>query len=342
MASINDVAKRAGVSITTVSRVLNNSAHPVNSETRERVQEAIKELNFMPNQLARALANEKTHLIGVIVGDGSDPYFANIVRGISDTAQENGYLTIICNTERIPQVELSFLGLLRDYNADAIVFAGGGIIDPRYQDDLREIVADLQAREVPIIALSSQYLDVPQVKIDDISAAKEMTDYLVGLGHRRIGFITGPMNLITSLLRLEGYKQGLAQAGIEYDPELVYEGEFSYESGKQASIVLMGRDNPPTAIFGSDDQDALGCLFQLRTSGYHIPEQVSVAGFDDIEFTQYVYPALTTVHVPMQHIGEIGVRQVLKALGQTDPLEPIHTIPHRLVIRASTARPPRE
>jgi LacI family transcriptional regulator len=327
------------VSITTVSRVMNNSAHPVNPETRERVQEAIKELNFMPNQLARALAAEKTHLIGVIVGDGSDLYFAHIVRGISDKAKENGYLTIICNTERIPQVELSFLGLLRDYNADGIIFAGGGLIDSKYQADLGEIVGDLQERNVPVIALNNQDLPVPQVKINDVLAAKEMTEHLIGLGHRRIGFITGPLNLITSHLRTQGYKQGLAQAGIAYDPSLVFDGDFTYESGKQAATALMSRPNPPTAIFGSDDQEALGCLFQLRTSGYHVPEQVSVAGFDDIETTQYVYPALTTVHVPMQKMGEIGVELVIKALSQTEPIERTPYIPHHLVIRASTAAP---
>ena len=339
MASITDVAKFAGVSITTVSRVLNNSPHPVNPETRSRVQEAIKELNFVPNQLARALANEKTHLIGVIVGDGSDPYFANIVRGISSTAQENGYLTIICNTDRLPQVELSFLGLLRDYNADGIIFAGGGLTDSDYQSELCNIVTYLQDNQVPVIALSNQYLDVPQVKINDVLAAKEMTEYLAGLGHRRIGFIAGPFNLFTSLLRLEGYKQGLAQAGIEFEQDLVFEGEFTSESGKQAAGYFMSQPDPPTAIFGADDQEALGCLYQLRSLGYRVPEQVSVAGFDDIETTQYVFPALTTVHVPMQTIGVIGVQQVIKALSQDEPLENIHYIPHHLVIRDLVAPP---
>jgi DNA-binding LacI/PurR family transcriptional regulator len=138
---------------------------------------------------------------------------------------------------------------------------------------------------------------------------------------------------------MEGYKQGLAGAGIAFDRELLYEGEFTYESGKKAATVLMGQPHPPTAIFGSNDQEALGCLFQLRTSGYHVPEQVSVAGFDDIETTQYVYPALTTVHVPMQKIGEMGVQQMIKALSQAEPVEQTHTMPHQLVIRASTAPP---
>jgi DNA-binding LacI/PurR family transcriptional regulator len=175
------------------------------------------------------------------------------------------------------------------------------------------------------------------VRIDDVCASREMTEYLIGLGHRCIGFIAGPSNLITSTLRLDGYRQALADAGIPYAPDLVYEGDFTYESGKQAALTLMARPNPPSAIFGSNDQEALGCLYQLRSMGYRVPEQVSVAGFDDIESTQYVFPALTTIHVPMQLIGGMGVKQVLKVINQKDPIDEVSIIPHQLVIRDSTA-----
>jgi LacI family transcriptional regulator len=340
MPNIMDVAKYAGVSVTTVSRVLNNSSHPVNPQTRARVLEAIEALNFVPSQLARALASEKTRLIGVIVGDGSDPYFANIVRGISDAAQKNGYLTIICNSERVPRIELTFLRLLRDYCADGIIFAGGAFIDSEYKEELSELVTKLQESKVPVIALSSQYLDMPQIKIDDVLAAREMTEYLIGLGHRRIGFITGPSTLTTSQLRLEGYRQALELAAITFDRDLVVEGDFTYESGRRAASDLMNRQSPPTAIFGSNDREALGCLFKLNEMGILVPEQVSVAGFDDIETTQYVHPPLTTVHVPMYEIGVIGVEQFLRAVGQSESLEQIHHVAHGLVIRASTAPPP--
>jgi LacI family transcriptional regulator len=340
MPNILDVAKYAGVSVTTVSRVLNNSSHPVNSETRTRVLEAIEALNFVPNQLARALANDRTRLIGVIVGDGSDPYFANIVRGISGSAQANGYLTIICNTERVPGIELDFLRLLRDYSADGIIFAGGALTDSSYRNELGEIVAKLQDHHVPMIALSNQYLNMPQVKIDDVQAAMEMTEYLIGLGHRRIGFIAGPFGLTTSSLRLDGYKQALEQACLVFDPKLVVEGDFTYESGRKAADDLLELENPPTAIFGSNDREALGCLFRLAERGIKVPEWVSVAGFDDIETTSYVQPPLTTVHVPMYEIGALGVKQFMRALAQTEILESIYHVPHSLVIRASTASPP--
>jgi LacI family transcriptional regulator len=340
MPNIMDVARHAGVSVTTVSRVLTNNSHPVNPKTRERVLESIEALNFVPSQLARALASEKTRLIGVIVGDGSDPYFANIVRGISDAAQENGYLTIICNTERVPKVELSFLRLLRDYSADGIIFAGGALVDSEYKNELSEIVVKLQENHVPVIALSNQYLNMPQVRIDDILAAREMTEYLIGLGHRRIGYITGPSTLVTSHLRLQGYKQALEQAGITFDPGWVVDGDFTYEGGRHAASELMARHPAPTAIFGSNDREALGCLFKLNEMGIQVPEQVSVAGFDDIETTQYVHPPLTVVHVPMYTIGVIGFKQFLRALGQEEALEQIYHVPHSQVIRASTAPPP--
>lgn len=341
MTNIIDVAKHAGVSVTTVSRVINNSAHPVNAETRTRVLESIEALSFVPSQLARALVSEKTRLIGVIVGDGSDPYFANIVRGITDTAQENGYLTIICNTERIPKVELSYLRLLRDYSADGIIFAGGALVDSEYKEELADIVTKLQKNHVPVIALSNQYLNMPQVRIDDVLAAKEMTEYLIELGHRRIGFITGPAGLVTSKLRFDGYQQALAGAGIAFDPELVVEGDFTYESGRQAANHLITRQSPPTAVFGTNDREALGCLFKLNELGVQVPGEVSVAGFDNIETTQYVHPPLTTVHVPMHEIGVIGVKQLLQVSEQAERIEQIHTVAHSLVIRASTAPPPK-
>lgn len=339
MPNILDVAKYAGVSVTTVSRVINNSEHPVNAETRTRVLQAIDELNFVPNQLARALANDKTRLIGVIVGDGSDPYFANIVRGISDAAQENGYLTIICNTERDPEIELSFLKLLRDYCADGIIFAGGGILDSKCKNELSEIIKKLQENNIPVIALNNQYLNMPQVKINDIVAAQEMTEYLIRIGHRRIGFITGPLSLTTSHLRFEGYKKALQEAGIEFDKNLVYDGDFTYSSGGKAAIEFMALDSKPTAIFGSDDREALGSLFKLKELGILVPEQVSIAGFDDIETTLYVNPPLTTVHVPMQDIGILGIKQFMRSLDHSQHIEPIYHVPHSLVIRASTAPP---
>jgi LacI family transcriptional regulator len=337
MPDIKDVARHAGVSITTVSRVMNNSAHPVNPETRKRVLEAAEALNYVPNPLARALVSDESHIIGVIVGDASDPYFATIVRGISDAARERGYLTILCNTDRVPAIELDFVRLLRDYCADGIIFAGGGLTDCAHLEQLEGIVTRFQANHVPVVALGDHLANVPQVNIDNVLATKEITEYLIGMGHRRIGSIAGPTGLTTSRLRLEGYQQALAEHGLPFDPDLVVAGDFTFESGQRAALQLMARHPQPTAILGANDRDALGCLFQLKQQGFAVPEQVSVAGFDDIDITQYVYPSLTTVHVPMRDIGKMGVKQLLRAMESDEPLEQKLILPHSLVIRASTA-----
>jgi len=352
MANIIEVAKRAGVSPTTVSRVLNNSSHSVNSETRERVLEAVKTLNFVPNPLAKGLLGVETHLIGVIVGDASDPYYANIVKGISETAQNEGYLTIICNTDRIPEIELRFLNALLHYAADGIVFASGGLNLPEHQDQVQEIVNSFKKRHVPVVALGNRNLNVPQVSIDDVQAAQvsiddvqaaqDMTEYLIGLGHRRIGFILGPSTMITSQRRLEGYQQALEKNQIAFDPSLVFNGDFTFESGLQAASHFVDRQPPVTAVFASNDREAMGCLFGLKQKGIAVPEQMSIAGFDDIEMLQYVNPPLTTVCVPMHEIGVRGIMQILKAKNSKDVIVENIRLPHSLVIRESTQPPPNQ
>lgn len=340
MSNIIDVAKRAGVSPTTVSRVLNNSTHSVNSDTRERVLKAVRELDFVPNPLAKGLLGVETHLIGVIVGDASDPYYANIVKGISDTAQSEGYLTIICNTDRVPEIELRFLNALLQYAADGIVFASGGLVLPEHRDQVQEIVNIFKKRNVPVVALGNRYLSVPQISIDDVQAAQDMTEYLIRLGHRRIGFILGPSGMITSQRRLDGYRRALKKFQILYDPSLVVEGDFTFESGLLAANQFIDRQPPLTAIFASNDREALGCLFGLKQKGISVPEQMSIAGFDDIEMLQYVSPPMTTVRVPMYEIGAMAIKQILKAKNAKEVAEDMIKIPHRMVFRESTTQPP--
>jgi LacI family transcriptional regulator len=340
MTSITSVAKRAGVSITTVSRVLNNSSHPVGLEVRERVLEAAKSLNYSPSALARAMVTQNTHIIGVIVGDASDPYFATIVRGIADTARAEGYLTLICNSDRIPDVELEFARLLRDYRADGVIFAGGGLTDPTYLEEIKGILAWFKAHHAPVVVLGNHLFDSPQVNIDNAGATRDMTEYLVQLGHRRIAYITGPAGLTTSEMRLDGYRQVLVKHGLELEPELVFRGDFTYESGREAAEFFLGQETLPTAFFAANDISAIGCLAALKERGIKIPEQVSVAGFDNVASTQYTDPQLTTVDVPMREMGVVVVRQVLNAIKSEAPIDSLHLLPHKLIIRGSSGPPP--
>lgn len=339
MASIVDVAKTAGVSITTVSRVLNKSEHPVNQETRNRVLRVAQQLNYTPSALARALVRDETRIIGVIVGDISDPYFSTIARGLSEVALERGYLTVICNSDRTPVIEVHFVQLLRDYQVDGIIFAGGGLRDADYVERVTDILERLSARNVAVVALGQHSLTLPEVSIDNAQAAQDMTEYLIRLGHRRIGFIAGPSVLTTSLLRTEGYKRALVQNNIPMDPELIVEGDFTYESGQRAARELLGRAVPPSAIFATNDLMAIGCLTECKSLGHAIPQQISIVGFDDIDAARYVDPQLSTVRVPMREMGMTGMRQLLRILERSGPVEPLHLLPHELSLRGSAASP---
>lgn len=339
MTSIIDVAKRAGVSATTVSRVLNNDPHPVNEKTRALVLAAAKELNFRPNALARALVSDRTKIIGIIVGDASDPYFATIIRGISDVAHDRDYLTIICNSDRIVDVELNYVRLLRDYRADGILFAGGGLTDPSYVAQLGELLKQLKEQSVAVVALGSHLEGIPQVTIDNRQAAEEMTEYLISLGHRHIGFIAGPPSLTTSASRTEGYKQALTRHALPFNPTLVLESDFTYESGLELADRFLMMEPKPTAIFGSNDHVAIGCLVKLKQCGIAVPEQMSVVGFDDIATAQQVNPPLTTIRVPMRAMGGLGMNQLLSLLNDEE-IGVIHVMPHELVVRVSSGSVP--
>jgi LacI family transcriptional regulator len=336
MPGIQDVAKLAGVSITTVSRVINNDPHRVNEKTRKRVLEAVEALNYVPNLLARALVSDKTSIIGVIVGDASDPYFSTIVRGITDTARAHGYLTMLCNTNRVPDVELNYMRVLRDYSVDGIIFASGGLTETTHLEELDSIVSGLMANQVPVVALGNHLLKVPQIRCDDTQCSLDMSEYLIQLGHRRIGFIAGPEGLTTSVLRLDGYRMALEKHGIPFDAALVCEGDFTFESGQRAADYFMDDVTLPSAIFGANDREALGCLFQLKQRGIDVPGQVSIAGFDDIETAQYVFPSLTTIRVPMYEIGAMGMQQLLRTMNGETSIEETFILPHSLAERAST------
>jgi LacI family transcriptional regulator len=334
-----DVAKQAGVSVTTVSRVLNNNTHPVNEKTRAQVLAAAKELNYRPNALARALVSDRSRIIGVIVGDASDPYFATIIRGVSDVAHESDYLTFICNSDREVAVELNYVRLLLDYHVDGILFAGGGLTNPSYVNQLEDLLKELNEQGVVVMALGGHLKEIPQVTIDNCQATQEMTEYLIGLGHQRIGFIDGPSGLTTSAIRLGGYKQALSKHAIPFDPQLVVESDFTYENGLDLTDRFLEMESRPTAIFGSNDRVAIGCLVRLNQRGVAVPDQISVVGFDDITTAQQANPPLTTIRVPMREMGRLGMNQILSLLNDEE-VEMIHIMPHELVVRASSGPVP--
>ncbi len=336
--SIFDVARRAGVSIATVSRVLNKTDHRVRQSTRERVLRAAADLGYTPSPLARALVTRQTRIVGVLISDVIDHYFATIVRGAEAVARANGYLLISCNTQRDPEVILSYLRLLGDYRADGILFGGGALIDPVLLPALHALVDELQEQGTQFVSLGHPSQALPEVNIDNVAAMGDLVDHLAALGHRRIAFISGTPNVTTTEQRLEGYRCTLEAHGLPFNPALVLPGDYTHGCGQRAAIRLCEMEPRPTAVIGISDATAIGCLTMLRERGISVPGQISVVGCNDILAASYVEPPLTTVAIPLHDFGATGMQQLLRLLNGEE-IEPLYLLPHHLVVRRSTAPP---
>ena len=339
MGSLHDVARRAGVSVATVSRVLSGSSHPVRPGTRERVLQAAEELDFRPNLLARALVTARTYTIAAIVHDISDPYFGEIVRGLEDAAREHGYHIFVCSSDRDPERELAYVKKLMSHRVDAIVFAGGGIEDAKYKREVNRLLDGFEGEGRAVVTLSPHSYRAPRISVDNAAASEAMTRYLIGLGHRRIATAAGPMEVRTARVRLGGYRRALEQAGIGYDPDLVEGANFSSEGGAVAAARLVERAPDLTAIFAANDVTALGVMAELNRRRLRVPEEVSVVGFDDIQAARYMSPALTTVRVPMYEVGREGVGLALSLIAGRRARGRI--MPFTLEVRESAAPPAR-
>jgi LacI family transcriptional regulator len=339
MPSVRDVAERAGVSAATVSRVLSGSPHPVREETRQRVLEAAAALDFTPNMVARSLAKARTHTVGVIVHDVSDPYFGEVARGLEDAANLHGYQTFVCSSDRDADRELAYVRSLISYRVDGVVLAGGAIEDRVYQTTLRKLLTEFEAQGRAVVQLAPHVYRSPGLVTDNRGGARSMTRHLISLGHRRIAFVSGPPHIRTSAIRLEGYKVALADAGIGLDHELIENGWFSVDGGAKAVSALLERRPDLTAVFAANDVMAFGVLHELAMKGIRVPDDISVAGFDDIHMAAYLYAPLTTVRVPMYEMGRDGMAMVLEILaGGRPPSKKVRT---EIVERASTAPPRR-
>jgi LacI family transcriptional regulator len=337
--SVYDVARRAGVSAATASRVLSGSAYPVRPTTRERVLAAAAELKFRPNMLARALVTARTHTIGAIVHDISDPYFGEIVRGLEDAARVRGYQVFVCSSDRRAGRELEYVQSLLDRRVDGLIFAGGGIEDRAYKATLRGLLDAFRARGGAVVRLSPHSYPAPSVVPDNRGGAAAMTRHLIGRGHRRIAFIGGPLHLRTSTVRYAGHREGLAEAELPVEADLHEPGAFTIAGGASATAALLDRRPDLTAVFAANDMMAIGALHELEVRGVRVPGEVSVAGFDDINLAAHTHPPLTTVRVPMHEMGRLGAGLALDLLDER-PTQSLR-LPTTVVERASVA-PPRE
>lgn len=316
--SLRHVADLAGVSVATASRVLSGSSHPVSDQTRQRVLDAADELSFQPNRLARALVTARSHTVGVIVHDISDPYFGEIVKGLEDGIHAEDYRLFVASSERDPEQELDYVRALHAHQVDAIVFAASSLTEPDYAATLKELVAGFKARGGVVVLLSDHLLEGPRVLFDNHRAVTDMVDYLVSRGHRRIGYLTGPGDLEVSRVRESGFTDAVRHHGLESGPDHIANGHFTVEGGGEAMADLTDRVDV-TAVLAANDLMAIGAMRMLLESGLRVPEDMSVAGLDDIPIAEYGPVPLTTMRVPTYDIGRQGASLLLRALADEEP-----------------------
>lgn len=331
MATIQDVARSAGVSTATVSRVL-SAPEVVAEPTRRKVMAAVERLGYAPNVAAKSLRTLRTEKILVTVPDISNPFFSQVIRGVEEAASAAGYSVLLGDTRHEEAREEQYATMLRRKEADGLIFLGH-----RLPETLAEMIAAMGPR-APIVngCEFTPDLGVPSAHIDNERAAAEAMDHLYGLGHRRVGVITGPLASPISRDRLSGARAAAARHG-QSDRLMAATGDFSIESGLTRTLALLDAPAPPTAVFCFSDEMAMGALEAFRRRGLRCPAEVSLIGFDDIRYAQHLDPPLTTVSQPMDRIGHEVVRLLLDVLsGRAETVRHV-TLPHRLVVRSSTA-----
>jgi LacI family transcriptional regulator, repressor for deo operon, udp, cdd, tsx, nupC, and nupG len=331
-ARIQDVAKLADVSTATVSRAL-ATPERVSPEARARVLEAIAKTGYVPNPAARTLRSQKTYMVLVVLPDLANTFFSKILRGIEETLFEAGYGMIISDLDGSPEKEAHFAAFTAAGRVDGAVLLNGHLFGQS-----REGEGQPARITIPLVALCEAIpgADIPQIEIDNRAAASRMTQHLASLGHRRIAYVSGPANNILERERFQGFKDGLEAAGLPYDPALILPGDYTIEAGVRAGHDLVARSTRPTAVFCTSDEMAIGLMRTLFSAGLRIPEDISVAGFDDIEFAAVAEPSLTTIHQPRRELGQAAASALIDLLqGRSSPKR--IRLETELVIRDSVA-----
>lgn len=327
--NIRDVAARAGVAVKTVSRVLNG--HPYVSEaTRQRVEAAMADLDFRPSVAARILSGAKSNQVALIYDNHSPYYTFQIQKGCWDYCHAKG-IRLLAQPVDVddPAVGAEVRGLISETHVDGIILSSP-------VTDCAAVLAVLDTLDIPFVRISpgTNHALTSSVFMDDVQAGDDMTTHLVNQGHRRIGFVKGHPSHMASEERLYGYRKALDRVGIAFEPALVIDGEFDFDSGVRAAAALLDMPEPPTAIFASNDDMAAGVLAEAHTRGIDVPTRLSVAGFDDTTLARTVWPPLTTIHQPMAELAHTAA-EILIAGGEISH----RRLPHQLIERASVAPP---
>lgn len=328
MSNIRDVAKAAGVSIATVSRAL-SAPETVSKKSLKKVHEAIEEVQYKPNMLARNFRRHRAFTIVVLVPNMANTFFATVVRGIEDVMQQHGFGVLLGDTRDQRKREEEYLKLVETRQADGVIQ-----LRPYWGDDSLLPKKDI----IAVNAAGCENTPYPCVRIDNAGAAKTATDYLLSLGHKRVGVITGLADNPHTIDRLKGYRKALEQAGVEFNDDWIAEGEFTMLSGLNAAqhFIRIPPEERPTAVLSMNDEMAIGAIKGFREAGINVPKDMSLIGFDDIEVSRYAEPALTTIAQPAEEIGKAAANMLLKLLDGNEVRNPDYVLPYEFVVRSSS------
>jgi len=328
--TLRDIAKKAGVSTTTVSRALNNK-DDIDPSTKERIIRLAEQMGYAPNAIARGLRVKKTKTIGTIIADISDPFFAPIVKGIESVARQEGYNIILSDTDENYEIEKEIIKTLIAKRVDGILITP---VQSKFED-----IIELKKKKIPFVLVGRHFnydlLETDYVATNDIEGAFSAVDYLIKKGHRRILFINGPAHVSSAKERLAGYKRALFEAGIRIDESLIEEGGIKMEDGYRIAKQKLSSSVKFTAVFAYSDFVAIGVMKALKEAQIKVPRDVAVVGYDDIEFSPFLEVPLTTVKIPRYELGIEGFKLLKRRMEDKKGSPRRLILPTRLVIRKS-------
>jgi len=330
--TIADIAKEAGVSISTVSRVMNNTK-PVSPELRDRVYKIIEKNNFKPNALAQGLITKKTNMVGVVVPDISNPVFGALTKGINSVCTRKGYTIMVCESGGEHEREMKLLDVLEDKQTDGVLFAG--------VDVNQDLVDAMLKKQYPVVLVTQESAAgeniIDTVTHDNLQAVCDAVHFLIDNGHERIAYLGGPKHDFSSgKKRLKGYRQALSEAGIAVPDSYIEQGEFSFQSGYDRMKRLYEENSIlPTAVVAGSDLIAIGGIQFLTSVGVSVPDDISVIGFDDLDFATYFRPELSTVRIPYFEEGEKAARELIKLMSGEKVESATQYVPHKIIRRGT-------
>ncbi|WP_261130309.1 LacI family DNA-binding transcriptional regulator [Bacillus sp. Marseille-Q3570] len=325
MATIKDVAKRAGVAVSTASYALNN-IDKISPDTKRKVIEAAKELNYQKNGIASDLKRTKTNTIALILSDLSGPYYSELINGVQTVAMTNGYDLIACNS--MGDTQSTAVKFLKEKRVDGVIILAHNVSDETILESARE--------GFPIVVLDRHLVHdhVLQVEVDNWQGGFLATEHLIEKGHRKIGFISGPSNSHDNSLRFRGYEAALEKHGLPYTSKWKISGDFTRESGYRATKMLIAQNDLPEGIFYANDEMAIGGLQAFKERGVRVPDDVSIVGFDDIQLAEFVEPPLSTIRQPKYEAGALAVHLIFQQLSK-EKVEPYYKLSTELIERES-------